>query len=155
VKPLLVGENNPYRGAPYYALWPDPQGCAGWRLCHLVMGLDHRTYLNVFDRVNLLQQPKWSAPAARTAAADLLEGYGARTYVLLGAKVCAAFGVDYGGAPKRVEQISVVVLPHPSGLCRFWGKPRAFARARDVLREALPEIEFPDPQALVNVLREA
>jgi hypothetical protein len=31
MKPLLVGESNPYGGDPAFALYPSPPGCAGLR----------------------------------------------------------------------------------------------------------------------------
>jgi hypothetical protein len=39
---LLLGEANPYGGDPRYALYPEPEGSSGWRLCHMVMGLGAR-----------------------------------------------------------------------------------------------------------------
>lgn len=140
-KPLLVGEVNPYGSRPKYALYPEPERATGDRLCRLVMGLEHDDYLERFDRANLCTG-KWSAPAARSRAIDLIVEVGHHPIVLLGVKVAGAFGVDKapfqvirhyiaGAAPR-----TVVVLPHPSGLCRAWNVPGAFDRARAVLREA-------------------
>lgn len=140
MKPLLVGEANPYGSAPEFALYPSPPGCSGDRLCRLVMGLEPDDYLERFDRANLCPR-EWDIHVARSRAADLLQG--ARDLggpvVLLGAKVTRAcdlpfdpFTVIAGDAFRPVR----VVLPHPSGLSRAWGAPGAYERARAVLREA-------------------
>lgn len=73
MKPLLVGEANPYGSDPAFALYPSPPGCSGDRLCRLVMGLDPDDYLERFERANLCPR-RWSLAEARTRAADLLVG---------------------------------------------------------------------------------
>lgn len=137
MKPLLVGESNPYGADPYFALYPEPRGASGDRLCRLIMGLRGGRYLEAFDRVNLCVG-KWSKPAAQKRVQELLDAEEWETFVLLGAKVTSAF---LPGKPSPFtihEHCSgrFVVLPHPSGLCREWGKPGAIERARLVLREA-------------------
>lgn len=139
-KPLLIGELNPYGTDPQYALYPEPEGASGDRLCRFVMGLTHDEYLERFDRANLCTG-KWSAPAARRMAADLVVSAGG-PIVLCGVKVASAVGLlpqpfnikrlYIGGYGDRV----VVVLPHPSGRCRTWHQPGAVDRARSCLREA-------------------
>lgn len=69
MKPLLVGEANPYGGDPAYALYPYPRGCSGHRLCEKVMGLTDREYLDCFERVNLCPT-KWSMRQARARAVE-------------------------------------------------------------------------------------
>lgn len=144
MKPLLVGESNPYqqdeRMAMRYALHPDPPHASGGRLCFLVMGLDDATYLRSFDRVDLCH-PKWSLPAARARAADLVAARSSSDVIVLcGSKVASAFGVPYspftvfGADHATLGGPRLVVLPHPSGLNRAWHEPGAFDRARDVLR---------------------
>lgn len=44
-KPLLVGESNPYRSDPHFALYPAPDGCSGHRLCRLILKMGRRDYL--------------------------------------------------------------------------------------------------------------
>lgn len=136
-RPIFIGEANPYDSNPRYALYPDPVNSAGGRLCRLVLGLSVHEYLRRFERRNLCAG-KWSAPKARKAADDIAREAEGRAIVLLGAKVCAAFETDFapftllnGGALSRQ-----VILPHPSGLCRIWGQPGAYDRARALLREA-------------------
>jgi hypothetical protein len=142
-KPLLVGEANPwqsdYESAMHFALHPDPPQASGGRLCYYVMGLDERTYLRSFDRIDLCH-PKWSMRAARVKAAQLTaERTRADVIVLCGAKVAAAaFGVksDPFVLIEDFVRPRLVVLPHPSGLCRRWSEPGTVERARDVLRRA-------------------
>ena len=146
-KVLLLGENNPYGDDPHFALYPSPVGCTGWRLCHKVLELPADTYLEKFERRNLLQRPKWSAPLARLAARTLLAelGEGARV-VVLGARVATAldlpstpfetYDLDACLLPARMNLpmiprgVRIAVLPHPSGLCRVWGSPNSYERAR-------------------------
>ena len=134
VKPLLVGETNPYGGADEFALYPTPPGCTGHRLCHLILQLDADEYLERYDRANLCVG-KWSAPRAREEALRLSSKHQAGTIVLLGSKVCSGFGLPFRPFETTVGA-RFVVLPHPSGLNRMWGEPGAFDRARAVLREA-------------------
>lgn len=144
---LLVGEANPYGGDPSFALYPEPKGASGDRLCRKIMGLRGGQYLRAFDRVNLCTG-KWSLPRAREEADRLIETP-RKAIVLLGTKVKSAFGVT-GPAfdvERRPNGMVLVILPHPSGLCREWGKPGAIDRARVVLTKAgvLPLPPRPEP----------
>ena len=145
MKPLLVGEANPYGSDPYFALYPDPPNSAGGRLCRKVLGLAEDDYLERFDRVNLCPRT-WSWKQARARAADIVlerRGTGAPV-VLLGAKVAAAFGLSFrpfsfvgGGGLGMLDGIPRhVMLQHPSGRSRAWNFPGAYERAREVLRGA-------------------
>ena len=146
VKPLLVGEANPYGGDPWFALYPSPPGCSGDRLCRLVLGLDPDDYLERFERANLCAG-KWSGREASTRASALLCERRAGVFVLLGARVSRAFQWPFdpftvrslSWAPRDMggsHGVRVVTLPHPSGLSRAWHVPGAYERARAVLREA-------------------
>ena len=143
MRPLLVGEANPYGGDPEYALYPYPEGASGDRLCRKVMGLSPREYLAMFDRVNLCPT-RWSMKTARLRALEILASdRGApRAYVLLGSKVRAAFGVGHDPFThfRSLRELPgpqvFVVLPHPSGLSRAWNAPGAYDRAREVLEQA-------------------
>lgn len=132
MKPLLVGETNPYGGADEFALYPAPPGCTGHRLCHLIMELDSDEYLERYDRANLCVG-KWSVVAAREEALRLSLKHSG-VIVLFGSKVCSGFGLPF--RPFEAIGPNRVILPHPSGLNRMWGEPGAFDRARAVLREA-------------------
>ena len=141
MKPLLVGEQNPYQSDPRlaqrYALYPDPPRCAGWNLCHKVMQLDEGEYLRRFDRVNLCDG-KWSMKEARAWERNNQEAYLYRPVVLFGAKVCSVFRVKFEPFTfHNWERFgSYTILPHPSGLSRAWNEPGAYERARAVLKEA-------------------
>jgi hypothetical protein len=147
LKPLLVGEANPYQRdhdtAMRYALHPDPPRASGGRLCFFVMGLDERTYLRAFDRIDLCH-PKWSLPEARSRAIELAATRdNGDVIVVCGTKVAAAFGLP--STPFKVYKFEIagismrrptyVVLPHPSGLCSVWHEPHAVERARAALRQ--------------------
>lgn len=140
-KPLLVGESNPYGGDDRHALYPAPHGCAGHRLCWKILGMWDGDYLESFDRVNLCVG-KWSQPAARAQA----KVFAGRRVILLGAKVASAFGMQFIPFITATEQrgnapvTSMVVLPHPSGLCRLWHKPDSFAKARAAILKMCPEL---------------
>lgn len=148
MKPLLVGEANPYGGPPGNALIPDPPHCAGWNLCHKILQLSESEYYKRFDRVNLCHR-EWKVLEARRKADDVSRDE--RTFVLFGAKVASVFAWLLGrddfkpftyhvefpdDAPTKFGKRTYVILPHPSGLSRAWGQPGAFERARSVLREA-------------------
>jgi hypothetical protein len=138
---LLVGETNPYQQAEveHYALYPYPERSAGGRLCRVILGLEPHPYLRAYARHNLCSG-KWSAPAARKRAEELLLQYPEPLpIVLLGAKVAEAFGHPF--APFTREG-RFVRLPHPSGLSRLWNESGAFERARALMRAAgaLPSV---------------
>ena len=156
MKPLLVGEANPYQSDPRlaqrYALYPDPPHCAGWNLCHKILQLSEGEYLSRFDRVNLCHR-NWSVIEARKKAVEVSSDE--RTFVLFGAKVTRVFAWMLGHEDNfnpftwheeshRVGPLETpthvvrryLVLPHPSGLSRAWNEPGAYERARSVLREA-------------------
>lgn len=141
MKPLLVGESNPYQtdaeDANRYAFYPEPGNSAGARLCYVVFGMSKYTYLRIFDRINLCH-PRWSIRAARSKAVELVSQRGSGDVIVLcGSKVAAAFGLQF--APFSVLRTDgmprLVMLPHPSGLCRIWHEPDAVPRARAILRD--------------------
>ncbi len=136
MRPLLVGESNPYGADPRFALYPEPAGCAGARLCHVILDMTADEYLAAFDRVNLLDCPRWSLPASREAAQRLLDR--GQDLVLLGARVAHAFDPAWGAFSEyRAAGLRVLVLPHPSGRCRAWNEPGAVERARAAVRAFL------------------
>lgn len=144
LKPLLVGELNPYGADPAFALYPLPGYASGGRL-QVILDLTLREYLDRFDRVNLCTG-RWSMGAARQAANEIALVC-PRTVVLLGRRVASAFGMS-GLRPFTVvdeSRTSVVVhhgflganryvlLPHPSGRCRAWNDAGAARLAREVV----------------------
>lgn len=149
MKPLLIGEDNPYRDkiAPEkLAIWakagitldlyPHPQRSAGYRLAVTILGLSRGEYLDRFDRVDLCGV-NWSLRFARTHAARLRNDRPGR-FILLGAKVAQAFDLPFGPFTERVDRcrpaVQYVILPHPSGRCRLWAtEPDAIQKARDLV----------------------
>lgn len=139
-KPSLIGEDNPYGGDPHFALWPDPPGSAGDHLARKILGLGKREYLRRFERENLCGG-EWTIGEARLSAMRLIRR--GLPLILLGSKVCKAFGVDY--VPfTHLEMIATFdgscecfVLPHPSGRSRAWNDPEAVRRTRALLAEFL------------------
>lgn len=137
-KVWLVGESNPRSQNPEHDLYPHPAGCSGHRLM-TVLGLTEREYLAAFRRRNLLRGDRatgpWDRGAARDAALEVLSSNQfLEPVVLLGVKVCEAFGLP--AEPFRhhlLGRVRVLTLPHPSGLCRIWNTPGAKARARDMV----------------------
>lgn len=88
MKPLIVGELNPFDGDPRYALFPYALSSSGSRLC-AILGLCERDYLRRFDRANLCVGT-WDTAAARVVARRILKQR-RRVLVLLGEKVATAF----------------------------------------------------------------
>ena len=150
---LLVGESNPYGADPDFALYPSPEGSAGWRLCVDILGMQRSRYLATFARVNLCAG-RWSIREARARAADLRATAG--NIVLLGSKVAAAFGYAFDPFSFRVEVAAVyplvvprqvAILPHPSGRCRLWNEPDAVANARRAVAMVCAEYVAPGVEA--------
>lgn len=141
---VLVGELNPYGIDPKYALFDLPQRASGHRLRTLVLGVERRTYMS-FKRHNLCTGSYSKREAEQEAGRLYLEVYDSRkvsdaVFVLLGRKVATAFGC--GSMNPFTREGRWVLLPHPSGLCREWNVPGAYARAQDVLREAAPDVPW-------------
>ena len=138
MKPLLVGELNPYGPDAHFALWSDPQGSAGWRLCHAILGLEQREYLRRFDRVNLCTgawDPVHALEEAEKIVAERL------VVIALGGRVARAFKVGFDPfavttrwlTHERGGKTEILVLPHPSGRCRLWNDPKNAERARSAV----------------------
>lgn len=137
-----LGEMNPYGADPQYALYPAPDGCSGHRLCSLILGMRRDAYLDSFDRTNLCEG-KWSIVAARKRAEQLLDGGLSggdeeQPLILLGSKVAAAFSLPYKPFERLGDEL--LLLPHPSGLCRLWSEAGAIERARQAVREFAPHL---------------
>lgn len=143
---VLVGELNHYGSDSAFALYHLPRHASGNRLReHL--GLRDSTY-EALDKENLCDG-RWSAPRARGRAGDLVNLYD--VVVCLGAKVAQAvadaiwwervpfFGTATTGG---TNPLTVVSLPHPSGLCRVWNEPGARDKARSVLRQLVPDVPW-------------
>lgn len=113
MRPLLVGEDNPYSRDPKFALYPYPERSAGYRLCAEIMGLNRAAYLRSFDRVNLCAD-KWSLREAR-ARASALTGECVCGHDLLGYHHHANFGDERCaaadcGCPQFSRKHAILVL---------------------------------------------
>lgn len=138
LRPILVGESNPYGSSPNFALYPAPENSSGWRLCSLILKLNRRAYLRGYDRRNLCPGP-WIMPRARAGAEEIRKDAAGRVVVLLGSKVAAAFGLAFAPFTAQTvgegdRQFRAILLPHPSGLNRMWQAPGAVDRARALLK---------------------
>jgi hypothetical protein len=139
IKPILIGMNNPISQAPEHALYPLPEGCSGNRLWKMLNEVDPRAtmwaYKTVFRRTNLVVGP-FNTTAARHRAAEMMETQfgGARSVVLLGRQVSAAFGLPGDLPPaSQIPYVSAAgmdfyYLPHPSGR-NLWYNQEANRRA--------------------------
>lgn len=143
-RPILVGESNPYGAEPYFALYPHPVGSSGHRLATAILWLSRQRYLDLFRRVNLCAGV-WSLREARAEAERIdIEATVRRTsIVLLGSKVCAAFGVKFEPFSESVGWgwYKRVVLPHPSRRCRLWLERGSYTKARELVLPLIREIE--------------
>lgn len=139
MKPLLVGEVNPYNVDPQWALWPSPVNSSGWRLCKKILGMSKQSYIRSFERVNLCLG-FWSIKNAKEQARLLQKEFDG-PMVLLGSKVCEAFGVAYQPFAVQTSFLGadreILILPHPSGKCFAWNDPSAAERARSLVQQML------------------
>lgn len=148
---LLVGEANPYfagHGDPSYSLYCYPIGSAGHRL-RKILGLPQHRYL-ALHRVNLCDG-EWSSVAARDRARSLLDPAAAwRVIVMLGRKVTETFEKVALDGRELVAfatatccpSMTLVSLPHPSGRQTIWYQPWTRDRARQILRELVPDLPW-------------
>lgn len=145
---LLLGETNPYGPDPEFALYCYPPGCSGWRLRRF-LGLPEAAYLGL-HRKNLCDGD-WSMANAKERAYELLSPQVPwQVIVLLGRKVTGVFEkialddvpiVAFSTRPCG-SGMTLVSLPHPSGQNAALWNPRAQDRARQLLRELVPEVPW-------------
>lgn len=141
VRPLIIGMNNPRSVAPEHALYPLPEGCSGnrlWRMLYDVAGTSMRSYVDGFERRNLVVG-EWNKLEARRRATEMCANglIHDRHVLLLGEEVRMAFGLEkqlihplirFGGAVFRQ-------LPHPSGRTHWYNDPTHRLLAGLVLEE--------------------
>jgi hypothetical protein len=97
--------------------------------------------LSRWDRVNLFAEPvkRWSDREAAASAASIDVG-GRPAVVVLGAHVARAFGIAYDPlAESIIDGTRHVVVPHPSGRCRWWNDPANVAAATSVVSRITEE----------------
>lgn len=139
---LIVGEAGWRSGI-------DPASCTGARLGRLLGAEDVN---DVAAFVNLLSAGEAAGGWDRRLAAERADSVAwslrgdplpARRAVLLGARVAAAFGL--GGGPcwkmslAEVGGVPTLLLPHPSGRCRWWNTRANVLAAERALRRVLAE----------------
>lgn len=121
-----------------------------WRRLARLAGVGEEDLRQILDSVNLLAEwpgpgaskgTAFPLPAARAAAAALDLGRW-RVVVLAGRRVAAAFAdlphLDYLERLARFPRGQVwMVLPHPSGVNRWWNDPGNVALASAALRDLL------------------
>jgi uracil-DNA glycosylase len=144
MRPLIIGEAPARTGDPRRPL----MGRSGSRLAALC-GLDLQDYARTFARANVLERwpgklgkgDAFDLPTARLRAALLRRRFvGGRLVVLLGLRTARAFGLPAAYlTPARVACANVVVLPHPSGINRWWNDPENVRRATRFLRRLARE----------------
>jgi uracil-DNA glycosylase len=148
-RPVIVGQ------APGRTPGEILGGRAGRRLASLA-GIDELG--DGFDLVNLLDEYPGASPngkgdlfddrLGRAAAFTLAPRLRDRRVVLLGRRVATAFGVGrepafvWMPAGAIVEQRVIAswecgIMPHPSGIVRWWNDPENWRRASEFLRGAL------------------
>lgn len=125
---------------------PAFSGLSGSRLAAIV-GVSQERLLTLFDARNLLHRfpgrsgvkgDSWCADEARAEARRLLPHLRGRTVVIAGSAVAAAFGVT-GKPLERVERegVTFILLPHPSGVNRFYNSVTNCRAVRRLLRQVL------------------
>lgn len=109
-------------------------GRSGDRLARYMGLSDRRDLLEHFELLNLLRRypgpagdkgDAFPAGRARRAARRLSGRLRARTVLLAGKRVGAAFGVgaEYLEWGTHEQGFAFVVIPHPSGVNRWWNDP--------------------------------
>lgn len=155
--PVIIGMNNPYGGNPKYALYPNPEKSAGYRLykmleeaaCRRAGASDgvlllRKQYIDGFDRRNVLSGA-WTMARAKKVGALMVQGLVGRKVIILGRGPEAALGLPKTEwfTHSRHEWPRVLAdgshgfdywtIPHPSGMCREYNRQANRERAGDLL----------------------
>ncbi len=112
-----------------------------------LLGVRVSTYLRAFERLNVLDAwpgktgakgTAFPAETAREAAAAMSTALPGRRVVFAGKRTALAFGfVEDYLRWGRCKNFRAAILPHPSGINRWWNDPRNRARAKRFLRELI------------------
>lgn len=139
VRPLIVGEAPNRLGRSDRPIG----GRCGDRLAAL-SGCSPAAFARAFDRTNVLYA--WPGAAGKGAAFPMTAArrrarairsrfVRGRMVILLGLRTAAAFGVRVGYfEPVRFGQSDVVVVPHPSGINRWYNDAHNVRRMRAFMR---------------------
>lgn len=139
MKPIIVGEAPSKNEHP-----PSPiEGRIGHRLAACT-GISFAEFLERFDRMNLLEVRQdtkekgfeFDAVAASKSAERLWSNFQrGQIVLLLGKRVAKAFAVKGEYFVKQnVAGADVYVLPHPSGINRWWNDSRNGRRMYDFMQ---------------------
>lgn len=108
-------------------------------------GLSFEEYLEAFDRMNLLTVRQdtrekgfeFDHEAARVVAAGMVFVRGQRV-VLLGRRVARAFALtEVYYFPQRLGEADAYVVPHPSGVNRYFNDPANVKRMEEFMHDIL------------------
>jgi len=130
--------NNPQSRDPAKALWAETPNSTGWHVWKMLnsrTGASQTDYLRAFHRYNLGQEHFFHSENARDYWLEIEENLFSQfdTVVLLGAAVRKAAGLIL---PPLYVSRTLVALPHPSGLNR-WYNNRVNREIVEVLLEEL------------------
>lgn len=141
----FVGQAPSGRGDPRRPV----TGRIGARLMRLCGGLSLRDYCLLFGRLNLLAEfpgkngkgDAFPIDEARRRAAWISRSLGGRRVVLLGGGVARAFGLSRPRLLEwtRIQDFEAAVVPHPSGINRWWNDPENEAKAAEFLTRTAEE----------------
>jgi hypothetical protein len=117
---IIVGQCNPYPGTEPLSRVP---GSAGERLYRLFAeaGITQEQY-DAIPKTNLLRGTFWSRREAKYHAGPVLAHLGRTDLLLLGRDVVSAMSLR---VPRPLTWVSpgYAMLPHPSGLNRWYNDP--------------------------------
>ena len=133
MKILLIGQAPGRRGDSTEPL----QGRIGEKLTAL-FGLNEQQYLEQFDRMNVLdfwpgrsgKGDKFPIHDAKRMASNKSANLSGRRILFIGIATASAFGFEY--APLKWRKFNggrAAILPHPSGVNRWWNDPGNRKRA--------------------------
>ena len=145
VKPLIIGEQPSKNGNPDTPV----SGRIGERLAEF-MGITYMEYDMLFERVNLLpireeytgSGKEWDADRAKARAIELSAAFeSGQVVLLLGKRASTAFGLsDEYFLRHKVNGADVYVIPHPSGLNRWYNDESNKLMAQEFLRAIIERV---------------
>lgn len=138
-KIIMIGQAPGQHGDPSSPL-------ASKRLADLC-GLSVWEFKDRFDRINLLatwpgkrgKGDEFSMTEARISAMEMVGSLSGRRVIFVGKQVARAFqffGTDYF-TWEEFGSMLVCLIPHPSGVNRFWNDPERVEQAQGFLRSLI------------------
>lgn len=143
---LLIGQAPGPNTDPELPLYPTSKTSTGGRLQEL-MGISREEYLDLFDRINLLNEfPGRHRRDAKIAAAAVRPLLHSRTVVLVGRNVAQSFGLDADFHDwmewplNECGMCLVSVIPHPSGRNHWYNDKSNRLAARRFWRDTIKNL---------------